>query len=34
VVAGFLSEVAVFVILFLLLIAATLAGVPDVARDR
>jgi hypothetical protein len=32
VVAGFLSEVAVFAIFFLLLIAATLAGVPDVAR--
>ena len=31
-VAGFLSEVAVFVIFFLLLIAATLAGAPDVAR--
>jgi len=32
VVAGFLSEVAVFAIFFLLLIAATLAGVPDVAK--
>jgi hypothetical protein len=32
VVAGFLSEVAVFAIFFLLLIAATLAGVPEVAR--
>ena len=31
-VAGFLSEVAVFAIFFLLLIAATLAGVPKVAR--
>ena len=32
VVAGFLSEVAVFAIFFLLLIASTLAGVPDLAR--
>jgi hypothetical protein len=32
VVAGFLSEVAVFAIFLLLVIAATLAGVPDVAR--
>src|SRR5262249_52949078 len=32
VVAGFLSEVAVFAIFLLLLIAATLAGVPDIAR--
>jgi hypothetical protein len=32
VVAGFLSEVAVFAIFLLLLIAATLAGVPEVAR--
>src|SRR5262249_38141132 len=32
VVAGFLSEVAVFAIFFLLLIAATLASVPEVAR--
>jgi len=32
VVAGFLSEVAVFAIFFLLLIAATLAGVPGVAK--
>jgi hypothetical protein len=32
VVAGFLSEVAVFAIFFLLLIAATLAGAPEVAR--
>ena len=32
VVAGFLSEVAVMVIFLLLLISATLAGVPEVAR--
>jgi len=32
VVAGFLSEVAVFAIFLLLLIAATLAGTPEVAR--
>ena len=32
VVAGFLSEVAIFVIFLLLLIGATLAGFPDVAR--
>jgi hypothetical protein len=32
VVAGFLSEVAVFAIFLLLLIAATLAGAPEVAR--
>jgi len=32
VVAGFLSEVAVFAIFLLLLIAATLVGAPDVAR--
>jgi hypothetical protein len=32
VVAGFLSEVAVFAIFLLLLIVATLAGAPDVAR--
>ena len=32
VVAGFLSEVAVFAIFFLLLLAATLAGIPGVAR--
>ena len=32
VVAGFLSEVSIFVIFLLLLIGATLAGVPDVAR--
>src|SRR5215216_6800824 len=31
-VAGFLSEVAVFAIFFLLLFAATLAGVPELAR--
>jgi hypothetical protein len=31
-VAGFLSEVAVFAIFFLLLIAATLAGVPALVR--
>jgi hypothetical protein len=31
-VAGFLSEVAVFAIFFLLLITAALAGVPDVAK--
>jgi hypothetical protein len=32
VVAGFLSELAVFAIFFLLLIAGTLAGVPEVAK--
>jgi len=32
VVAGFLSEVAVLALFFVLLIAATLAGVPEVAR--
>jgi len=32
VVAGFLSEVAVFAIFLLLLLAATLAGVPEVAK--
>ena len=32
VVAGFLSEVAIFVIFLLLLIGSTLAGFPDVAR--
>src|SRR5215510_6114157 len=32
VVAGFLSEVAVFAIFLLLLLIATLAGIPDVAR--
>jgi hypothetical protein len=32
VVAGFLSEVAIFAIFLLLLIVATLAGAPDVAR--
>jgi hypothetical protein len=32
VIAGFLSEVAVFAIFLFLLTAATLAGVPDVAR--
>jgi hypothetical protein len=32
VIAGFLSEVAVFAIFFLLLITAALAGVPEVAR--
>ena len=31
-VAGFLSEVAVMVVFFLLLIAARLAGVPEIAR--
>jgi hypothetical protein len=32
VVAGFLSEVAVFAIFFLLLLAATFAGIPGIAR--
>ena len=32
VIAGFLSEVAVLAIFFLLLISATLAGVPEIAR--
>lgn len=32
VVAGFLAEAAVFAVFFLLLIGATLAGVPDLAR--
>ena len=32
VVAGFLAEVAVFAIFFLLLLGATLAGVPEIAR--
>jgi hypothetical protein len=31
-VAGFLAEVAVFAIFFLLLLGATLAGVPEIAR--